>query len=223
MKKYTTKGAIILGVIVVSMLGCNKTGEIQQTTTSVNSDITIITDQFISDMDSQDVYADDPGNGIYMKDEGIAPNFLIDETDLEGKDTLRTHIRDHSIIKCLKGLSLTESQKSDVLKELRSYKDCKEDAVQRAKAIYRKLHEIYKVKFARLYDAFKNGTITRDEFKTQSAKLRAEFKKELRSLHLKAKLDETFKKCFRELLGGIHSILTESQWNAFVACCKSKS
>jgi len=222
MGKVTAKGAIILAVSLIAILACNKTNELQQAQTSYNADINLIADQSISDMDSQEVYSDIPDSGIYMKDDGIVANFLIDETDMVGTDSLRAHIRDHSIIACLKGLSLTESQKTDIRKELRIYINCKEVAVKRAKAIYRDLHIKYKIKYIRIYNAFQNGSITREEFKNQVAKLRIEFKKELRSLHLKEKLNEAFKTCFREFLGGVHSILTERQWNAFVACCKHK-
>ena len=223
MRNLNAKGAIILGVALIAILACNKTNEIQQDQTSYKVDITAIADQSLSDMDAQEVYADNPDKGIYMLDDGIVANFLIDETDMGEADSLRAHIRDHSIIACLRGLSLTESQKTNVQKELGIYKNCKEDAVKRAKAIYRDLHIKYKIKYVRLYNAFQNGSITREEFKTQLAKLQMEFKKELRSLHLKEKLDEAFRRCFHEFLGGIHSILTERQWNAFIACCKHKA
>jgi hypothetical protein len=107
-----------------------------------------------------------------------------------------------------------------VHKELRIYKDCKDKAVIRAKTIYRELQVKYKTKYSRIYNAFINGSITREKFKTLVAELRIEFKKELRSLHLKEKLDENFKACFRKFLVGLHPILSERQWNAFVTCYK---
>jgi hypothetical protein len=210
-------------VTLIAILACNKTNQPQQAQPSYNTDINAIADQSVSDMDTLEVYADNPDSGIYMLNYGIGPNFLIDETDLGETDSLRTYIRDHSIIPCLKGLSLTESQKTSVKKELQNYKNCKEDAVKRAKAIYHDLHIKYKLQYTRLYEALQNGSITREEFKTQLAKLRAEFKKEFHSLFLKEKLNEAFRTCFREFLGGIHSILTDRQWNAFVACCKRKA
>ena len=220
MRTLILKGTVITGIVLFAFCGCNKNRETQQVVSPYMADITVVADKVLSGMDTQEVFADNPATGIYMVDDGIVPDFLIDETDLSGTDEQRAYIRDHSIIVCLKKLSLKESQKDSVLKELRIYNKCKEQAVSRAKEIYRDLQVKYKEKYNRLYNAFLNGSITGEKFKAMVAELRLEFKKELRSLHLKEKLDEAFKTCFRKFLAGLHPILTERQWNAFIACCK---
>jgi Ca2+-binding EF-hand superfamily protein len=177
-----------------------------------------MTDQAIAEMDAQEVYSGTPGIGIYMNDEGIAPAFLADDSDLAGDDGTRPTIRKHSFIKCLRELSLTESQKQDVKSALRMYDGCKAQAVKRAKEIYRELQAAYKQKYQRIYQAFQAGTITEREFKKLVEELGITFKKELRSLHIKEKLDNAFAECFRDFLRKLKAVLTETQWNSFIAC-----
>jgi hypothetical protein len=218
MKKiYPILFFMLLGMLI-AYTACKKQNE----TASVSPDDEIIAmaDKAISGMDAQEVYSDNADIGIYMKNDGISADFMVEETDLEGKDTLRQNIRDHSFIACLRGLNLTETQVSEIKRDIKAFRECKENAVQRAKAIYRDLREKYKAKYDRIYAALQNGTISREKFKSLIAELRVEFRRELRSLHLKDKLDDAFRKCFRIFLKDLHSILTERQWNAFVECYK---
>ena len=218
MKKIYQKSVIMLFVAFMAFTACKKQNE--TTTVSPEDEIIVLADKAITGMDSQEVYSDNPDMGIYMKNDGIPADFLVEETDLEGKDTLRQKIRDHSFIACLRGLNLTESQVSEIKQDIQVYVKCKENAVQRAKAIYRELHEKYKAKYKRIYAAFQDGSISKEKFITLVAELKIEFRRELKSLQLKEKLHEAFKKCFRIFLKDLHSILTERQWNAFVECYK---
>ena len=218
MKKFYRISVIMLLVAFTTFTACKKQND--PTTVSPETEITAMAEQAIAGMDNQEVYSDKPDMGIYMKNEGIPPDFLVEETDLEGKDSVRQNIRDHSFIACLRGLNLTESQILAIKQDIRDYRDCKENALQRAKTIYRDLNEKYKAKYKRIYAAFQNGTISREKFKTLVAELQVEFRRELRNLHLKEKLDDIFRSCFRIFLKDLHSILTERQWNAFVECYK---
>lgn len=218
MKKFYQISVIMLLVAFTAFTACKKQKE--TTTVSPEDEIIALADQAITGMESQEVYSDKPDMGIYMINYGIAADFLVDETDLEGKDTLRQNIRDHSFIACLRGLNLTETQVSEIKRDMKIYRECKENAMNRAKNIYQDLHEKYKAKYNRINAAFQNGTISREKFKTLVAELRVQFHRELRSLHLKEKLDDAFRSCFRIFLKDLHSILTERQWNAFVECYK---
>jgi hypothetical protein len=218
MKKSYQIPVIMLLVAFTAFTTCKKQNE--PISLSPDDEIIGLADKAITFLESQEVYSDNPDLGIYMKNEGIPADFLVEETDLEGKDPLRQNIRDHSFIACLRGLNLTESQILEIKQDICDYRGCKEITMQRAKAIYRDLHEKYKAKYDRIYAAFQNGTISREKFKSLLAELKIEFRKELRSLHLKEKLHDAFKKCFRVFLKDLHSILTERQWNAFVECYK---
>ena len=214
------KEILIAVVLLLASFGCTKDKESQQVNSLFEDDIAAIADKAIAGMDSQEVFSDDQGMALYMLDDGIAPDFLIEETDLTGTDAQRAHIRDRSVIACLKKLSLTPAQKDSVVTALRQYKHCREKAITRAREIYHDLQAKYKEKYNRIHNAFLSGSITREKFNALVKELRHEFKRELRSLHLKEKLDEAFRTCFKQFLRTLHPILTERQWNAFVACCK---
>ena len=219
MKKVYHLSFILLFAAFATFSGCNKQHE--PATVSPEDEIIALADKAITGMDAQEVYSDNPDMGIYMNNEGIPSDFLVEETDLEGKDTVRSYIREKSFIACLRGLYLTETQVSEIKRDIKVYRECKENAVKRAKAIYRDLHEKYKAKYQRICEDFKNGTITREKFKELVDELKKEFRRELKDLQLKEKLHDTFKICFHQFLKDLHSIMTERQWNAFVECCKN--
>jgi hypothetical protein len=218
MKRFYQISIILLLVVFTILTSCKKQSE--AVIDSQDSELNSLADQVIANMDLQEVYSGNPDMAIYMKNDGISADLLVEETDLDGKDTLRKPICDFSFIACLRGLSLNEKQVSGIKRDIKVYRECRENAMQRAKAIYRDLHEKYKTKYNRIYTAFQDGTISREKYKTLVAELCIEFRKELRSLHLKERLDDVFKGCFRTFLKDLHSILTERQWNAFVECYK---
>lgn len=220
MRNLFTKGAMVIVIAFMALPGCNKSKDSEQAPSTLERDITDILIKAASAMANQDVFTGNPEAGLYMLDNGIAPDFIIDETDLDGTDSLRAHIRDHSIIAWLRGISLDESQKTEVRRELGFYSNCSKQASARARTIYKDLENAFQTKYKRIYEAFATGSITREKFNILVSDLRTLFKQELRSLQLKEKLDEAFTRCFRKFLIGLHSTLTEQQWNDFVSCCK---
>jgi len=177
-----------------------------------------------SGMDNQEVFADDSSLAIYMINDGIAADFLADERCMDeneqGLGTEIKFIRDHSFIHCLKGLSLSEIQKAAIIKYLGEYKACTQHSIERAKAIYSELCEKYNVMYRELWSALQKGSITKDVFQKKVNALKADFKKELRAMHLKEKLDDAFKACLRTFFKALHGTLSEHQWNVFVACAR---
>jgi hypothetical protein len=222
MKKIIPISGRVLLVMLAIVSACNK----QNTTTQSASDDQILTmvSKSWSDMDKQEVLSDDQAQSLYIINDGIASDFLADESCLaepvQGCSDEIKFIRDHSFIRCLKGLSLSESQSAIIKQDLRAYKGCTQDAVRRAKAVYNTLMEKYKSKYQRLWEALKNGEITKEEFNKLATELKTVFKKELREMQLKEKLDAAFKACLKTLFHSLHETLTERQWNAFVECYK---
>jgi len=86
----------------------------------------IMVDKAGSDMDNQEVLTDDSSQTIYMFNDGIAVDFLADETYMDenehGISAENKFIRDRSFIPCLQGLSLSETQKAEIKQDLRVYK-----------------------------------------------------------------------------------------------------
>jgi hypothetical protein len=228
MKNLIQKATIVLGVALIAFTACKKE-DIKNVVaaTSEETEMVALVDQAGSDMLGVDATSENAEMGVLMTDEGIAADFLVEESDMEASegpagstDELRKYARNHSFMACLRKLQLSDRQIAAVKKSLRGYHECKESAVKRARAIYHALVEQYQDKFKRLLNAYRNGDISKEKFEAAVKELRMAFKKELRSLQLNEKLDEAFKKCYRSFLGNLHSILTERQWKAFVACHK---
>jgi hypothetical protein len=184
--------------------------------------ITMMVSKAGSDMDNQEVLTDELSQNIYLVNDGIAADFLAEESCMQeneqGMNNETKFIRDHSFIHCLRGLKLSETQKATIKQDLRIYKACTQQAIQRVKAIYQELRENYKAKYQRLLNAYQNGTITREEFRKKVNELKADFKRELREMRLKEKLDDALKSCLRKFFKSLHETLNERQWNAFVKC-----
>ena len=218
MKSFYPILKIMLLGSLCAFTACTKQNE--TTLISSGTEINALVDQALTGLDLQEVYTDKPDMGIYMENDGIPADFLVEESDLESKDTLRQKIRDHSFVACLRGLNLAEKQVYEIKQDIKVYQECKEIAMQRAKAIYRDLQEKYKAKYKKIYDALEGGSISKEKFITLVTELKIEFLRELKSLQVKEKLHGVFKNCFGIFLKDLNGILTERQWNAFVECYK---
>jgi hypothetical protein len=209
------------------LASCQKEQSFDQAV-SEDDQINLLVDQSWNRMASEELFPENPSLGIDMLNEGIAADFLLDETYFEAAPPTNTtnhtiwySIRDHSFIQCLRGLQLSEEQTEGIRQSLGGYGSCKEDAIKRARQIYRELRSEYQQEFLRLVDAYRNGTLTKSEFRQKVAELRSDFRKELQRLHLHERLDEALKNCLHDCMRDLHGILTDRQWNAFVDCYRS--
>ncbi len=220
MNKIISTVLKILMVTLILLPSCKKENSSNQA--SSEDQISIMVSKAGSDMANQEVLTNDTTQEIYLINDGIAADFLADEICMAENEQGITpeikFIRDHSFIHCLRGLNLSETQKTKIIQDLRVYKGCSQNAIQRAKSIYQELRENYKAKYQRLLNAYQNGTITREEFRKKVDELKAAFKKELREMDLKEKLDNALKTCLRKFFKSLHETLTERQWEAFVKC-----
>jgi len=224
MRRHFNFFAILIFALALVLSSCQKDQSFDQPITT-DGQINDIVDRSWERMASEDLFPENPSLGIDMLNEGIAADFLLDETHIDdappanmSNPSIWYSIRDHSLIQCLRGLELSNEQVEAIRLDLRLYEQCKSEAVQRARAIYRELRIEYHQKFQRLVDAFRNGTITEREFKARVAELRTEFRLELRRLHLQERIDQAFKRCLRQFMGELHGVLTDLQWSSFIEC-----
>lgn len=223
MNKIVSTGLMSILAAACILASCDKSSQPpDEKNANGADDITLMAGLSLSWMDSVGVDTDEISGDIFMINDGITPDFLIDESYMDpvpgSEDPARVLIRDHSLIRCLKLLALSDTQQVRVGRELHAYKDCKEDAICRVREIYRDLHEKYRIKYKAFLQALKNGRITREEFHRKVEQLKKDFRTELKDLMLKEKLDVALKKCLREFLSGLRGILTGRQWNAFKQC-----
>ena len=224
MRHQILKSVLLLAGVVIVLTGCQKEQSMDQGISDADQ-INILVEQAWNRMASEDLFPENPFLGIEMLNEGIAADFLLDETYLNDTPSSTNsnpanwyYVRDHSLIFCLRGLQLSDDQVTDLKRGLRVYEACKKDAVQRARSVYRDLRIEYHQAFQRLINAYRNGTLTEREFKHKVAELRAEFRHELYRLHLREKLDHAFKRCLHDFMGKLQRVLTDRQWNAYVEC-----
>lgn len=224
MRLHLLSSFVLFASFLLVMTSCQKD---QTLDSSISGDdqINALVDQSWDKMASEDLFPENPSLGIEMLNEGISSDFLLEDSHLDdapppgsGDPATWYAIRNHSLIQCLRGLQLSEEQISIARMGLRSYEACKKDAVQRARSIYRELRATYHQRFLRLINAYRNGTLTKSEFKDRVHELRADFRTELLQLHLNERLDQAFKQCLREFMRELHGTLTERQWNSFVEC-----
>ena len=215
------KPFLLSASVILLLVACNKEVP-RDKAVSADNQISVLVDKSISAMDNQEVLSDDQTQTIYMVNDGIAADFLAEAACMEengqGMSADLKFILDNSFIRCLKGLSLSDPQLKDIKQDLQSYYGCNKKALERARTIYKEFKEKYHLEYLRLWKALQNGTITREEFRNQLAKLRIAFKQELRKMHLEEKLDEALKSCLRDFLTSLNGVLTESQWLAFDEC-----
>lgn len=229
MKNMFQKAALLLGVFIFTFSACKKETIQEIASYNAETDVTALAEQAANAVDEIDVIAEDPDMGsmemgIYMENDGIAHDFMVEEGDMENEGPAglddRNRIRSLSFMACLRKLELSDTQKIKVKRALAAYHNCKMDAIKRARAIHAKVHAEFKAKFDRLVAAYKNGDITKEQFKKATEELKTAFRKRMRELQLQEKLDDALKGCYKDFLRHLNNILGERQWKAFVACHK---
>jgi len=160
--------------------------------------------------------------------DGMAADYLVSVTDFDAErntvnssSDARNAIRNRSFLRCLSQLKLEDIEAKKIRIALGEYDDCKESAVQRARATHSKLQEKYNDLAHEQAKLLRAGKITKAEYDSSIARLRHAFQKELRALQLKEKLNDALRNCHKILLRQINGILSERQWKAFVDCSKN--
>ncbi|MBE0646882.1 MAG: hypothetical protein IH596_03765 [Bacteroidales bacterium] len=224
MRNQLFKSVLFFSSILFAITSCQKDQTPDQAI-SADDQINILVDQSWNQMASEDLFPENTSLGIEMRNEGISADFLLDASYLEDSPPANCEnpanwysTRDHSLIQCLRGLSLSTEQKEAIRVDLRTFQSCKSDAIQRARAIYRELRAEYHHKFQRLVNAYHNGTLTQQEFKQKVHELRIDFRHELQRLHLHERLDQALKQCLHTFMRELHGVLNGEQWNSFVEC-----
>lgn len=117
---------------------------------------------------------------------------------------------------CLGKLELDGDQIAKIRRIFKAYQDCKHDIIVRHASAMKALLIKYNDKRDALVKALRNGRITKEEFEKHMKALRIEFNKAKHELASKARV--ALKNCYIKMLRGLHSVLTERQWKAFVNC-----
>ncbi len=232
MKRNLKIAALVIGIMALTITGCKKECmnlDPAQTNLS-ETEIQALAVQSESENEAPEILYDETTSEMVAVNEGIAIDYLASAEDFnnngvtgtDSKIDARTtsNIRDHSFVRCLHGLKLTDDQTKKIRIAFGEYNDCKASAIHRARAIHAHLVAKYKDLAHEQAKLLRAGKITKEEYDARIARIRHAFQKELRELQLKEKLNHALKDCYTKFLRNLNGILTERQWKAFVACHK---
>jgi DNA anti-recombination protein RmuC len=227
MKRNFKKAALAFGIMALAFIGCRKEQLNLNPALNNSSETEIQALAVQTETEDNVILYDDATNEMVAANEGISVDYLVNSDDLDENETLsgrhssgRDDIKNHSFMRCLKGLKLDSAQMRQLRIALKDYNDCNASAVHRARAIHAKLAAKYKDLAAEQAQLLKDGKITKAEFQQRIERIRKAFQKELRELQLKEKVNAALKDCHAKFLRKLNGILTERQWKAFVACYK---
>jgi|GEM_PF-543682 len=223
--------ALVIGMMTLAITGCKKENVAKQETTNTETtsdpDISALALQAEAVDNSMEAVYNQATEDFTMENEGIAADFLVDATDVDAdenatsaNDAKRKHIKSNSFIFCLRKLDLHCDQKAKIKILLGEYKDCRESAIKRARAIYHELYAKYKTAAQEQEKLYRAGKITKDQLAERLERLRKAFQKDLAELKLKEKLDVALKTCYRKFLIQLKGTLGEKLWIQFVCCYK---
>jgi hypothetical protein len=140
---------------------------------------------------------------------------LCDGTRKNDK-VLKEKRRFYPIARALKNLNLDDIQKEQVKGFLFDFRLCIKESVMKLRESERELIVPYNDKRKIIYDAYKNGDITRENAIEQLKELAKELKEELKENGLRMKACEEMKACAKISFNNIKEILTSEQlekWN----------
>ena len=227
MKRNFKKAALAFGIMALAFIGCRKEQLNLNPALNTNSETEIQALAVQTETEDNVILYDDVTNEMVAANEGISVDYLVNSDDLDENENLsgrhssgRDDIRNHSFMRCLRDLKLDSAQMRQLRIALKDYNDCNASAVHRARAIHAKLAAKYKDLAAEQAQLLKDEKITKAEFQQRIERIRKAFQKELRELQLKEKVNAALKDCHAKFLRQLNGILTERQWNAFVACYK---
>ena len=227
MKRNFKKAALAFGIMALAFIGCRKEQLNLNPALNTNSETEIQALAVQTETEDNVILYDDVTNEMVAANEGISVDYLVNSDDLDENENLsgrhssgRDDIRNHTFMRCLRDLKLDSAQMRQLRIALKDYNDCNASAVHRARAIHAKLAAKYKDLAAEQAQLLKDGKITKAEFQQRIERIRKAFQKELRELQLKEKVNAALKDCHAKFLRQLNGILTERQWNAFVACYK---
>lgn len=216
MKKTILNSTIVLALtLMLSIWGCKKEAA-KTTVTPVNTEQQLNTwvDDVSNEYSNAQVSGGTENDEFDAKNEGLPEDYLLIEMDMDYAGFKRFELR--PLIKCLKGLEMSDNQVVLIRKALRAYEECKA-------ADIKKHHEDYQALKSRLENIrkewagkLKAGKITRAEFETKMRHLKQEFNTGLS--HIEKKHSARLKECHAKFMRAVKTTLTERQWLAFVKC-----
>lgn len=216
MKKSNLNLTIVLALaLMLSIWGCKKEAT-KTTETPVNTEQQLNTwvDDVSDSYSKTEVAGGSETEEFDVKNDGLPEDYILIEMDMDDAGFKRVELR--PLIKCLKGLELSDSQVLGVRKGLRAYEECKAADIKKHREEYQALKTRIENIRKEWVGKLRGEKITKAEFETKMQNLRKEFNSGLTIIE--KKYAARLKECHTKFMRAIKSRLTERQWLAFVKC-----
>lgn len=151
-----------------------------------------------------------------MESDGLPDAYQVSESTADEINSTKRDGSARRLRACLSKLELDADQIAKIRRLFKAYEDCKHSIIIRHGQALRQLLHAYNEKREALVKALRNGRITKAEFEENMKTLRVELQRHKNELASKARV--ALKNCYKNMLRGLHSVMTERQWKAFVNC-----
>lgn len=222
MKKNFKVWMAAAAVTAMMITGCSKE-EIPSVQSPASSELSIPEIDVLVNQTDEEFSAPELNGGteneVFSSEyDGIPDAYQVDESTADNlsSNSVSGHATGKRMRKCLSGLKLSNDQIAKLKRLFVSYHDCKSGIVKRHALAMRSLIAKYNEKHDMLVKALRNGRITKAEFEKHVKALRIEFKRSANQLAKSSRM--ALRNCYSKMLRGLHSILNERQWKAFVNC-----
>jgi len=216
MKKTILNSTIVLALtLMLSIWGCKKEAA-KTTETPVNTEQQLNTwvDDVSNEYSNAQVSGGTENDEFDAKNEGLPEDYLLIEMDMDDAGFKRFELR--PLIKCLKGLEMSDNQVVLIRKALRAYEECKAADIKKHREDYQALKSRLENIRKEWAGKLRAGKITKAEFETKMQDLKKEFNSGLSNIE--KKYSARLKDCHAKFMRAVKTALTERQWLAFVKC-----
>lgn len=220
MKKQLNKWLSAIAIAAVIFTGCSK--EESPISGSDNSsaftapEIDVLANETDAEFTSFEVSGGTESEGFYAENEGLPDAYQVSGSTADELNSAKRDGNAKRLRACLSKLELDAEQTAKLKRVFHAFEDCKSGIVKRHQMAIRELTARINVKHEALVKAYKAGRIDKETFEKGLKALRAEFNQVHKLLARKASI--ALKDCYHKMLRAMHSILSERQWKAFVAC-----
>lgn len=222
MKKNFKVWMVAAAVSAIMITGCSKE-EIPAVQSPAASEMSVPEIDVLADQADEEFSAPELNGGteneVFSSEyDGIPDAYQVDESSADNLNSHagNSHVNGKRMRKCLSGLALSKDQVAKLRSLFASYNDCKSGIVKRHALAMRSLIAKYNEKHDMLVKALRNGRITKEEFEKHVKALRIEFKRAANQLAKSSR--KALRNCYTKMLRGLHGILSERQWKAFINC-----
>ncbi len=181
---------------------------------SSSSEITVLTDVADNEFMNMEVSDGNETEGFMVENDGLPDAYQVSESTAD--EVGKRDDRAKRFKACLVKLQLSQEQIAKMRRIFKAYEDCKGSIIARHALAVKELLAKFNARHEELLKALKSGRINKQQFEEKMKAMRIEFNRTTAAFAEKARA--ALKDCYMHMLRGMHGVLTDRQWKAFVNC-----